>query len=152
MGVTHTPLPPGRAPPCPASRPSMHHCSMYASRSTDPDKVRTSHCSLRAHTSLLTPPHCSHRASQSTVRSTVAYGRSSRLTRITIERSVRPTHVVTRCRKQELMWASIKNSAVEGVPSGSVAVFLSRSSSLVSSNSAGIHVPLYQLRTSNNAT
>jgi hypothetical protein len=52
--------------------------------------------------------------------------------------------VVTHCRKQELMWASIKDSAVEGVPSGLVAVFLSRSSSLVSSNSAGIHVPLYQ--------
>jgi hypothetical protein len=34
------------------------------------------------------------------------------------------------------MWASIKDSAVEGVPSGLVAVFLSRSSSLVSSNSA----------------
>jgi len=54
---------------------------------------------------------------------------------------VRPTHVVTHsltehCRKQELMWASIKDSAVEGVPSGLVAVFLSRSSSLVSSNSA----------------
>lgn len=118
---------------------------------------------LTAH-SVLTPPHCSHRLTAHTAHHSqrsdrrwhlVAYGRSSRLTRITIERSVRPTHVVTHCRKQELMWASIKDSAVEGVPSGLVAVFLSRSSSLESclfQLGGYTCTPLSIIRTSNNAT
>ena len=131
--------------------PLLHGCEPIHRSRQGPDISLLTPCShrLTAHTASLLTPRITV---ESTVRSTVAYGRSSRLTRITIERSVRPTLVVTHCRKQELMWASIKDSAVEGVPSGLVAVFLSRSSSLVSSNSAGIHVHLYQLRTSNNAT
>jgi hypothetical protein len=97
--------------------------------------------------SLLTP--CSHRASRcSSVRSTqrtyfpCAHGGmcSSRLSSRSNDRCVPLTPL---CRKQEHFQ---KNSAVEDLQRGLVAVFLSRSSSLVSSNSAGIHVPLYLLQ------
>lgn len=62
IGLTHTPLPPGGT--CP---PSSSVQAVRASRSTDPDKVRTSHCSLTtgAHTASQLTAHTAHHSQRS---------------------------------------------------------------------------------------